>query len=516
MPDKPHILIFNPDQWRGDVLGHMGDKAAVTPNLDQLVSEEGVSFRNAFCQNPVCSPSRCSFMTGWYPHVRGHRTMHYLLRDGEGEPNLLKLLKDAGYYVWWGGKNDLVPSQSGYAQHCSEKLTVSEEDYKRWGHTPRKSLHGWTDWRGEPGSDTYYSFYVGRLETDSDDIYCDGDWAAVLSAVDFIRSYDGEQPLCVYLPLFYPHPPYGVEEPWFSRIDRSKVPPRIVALEDWEGKPSTLKKLEERFNMRGWSEERWNELRAVYYGMCARVDHQFGMVQDALKQAGLYDDTAVFFLADHGDFTGDYGLVEKTQNTFEDCLTRVPFVFKPPQSVDVKPGVVDALVELVDFPATVFDLTGIEPDYWHFGRSLLPLVAGEAHEHRDAVFSEGGRLLGEIHCAELQAKTNQKPTGMYWPRLSLQAIEDPLYHGKAAMCRTQDFKYVKRLYETDELYDLRNDPHELNNLVDDPEYRVALLELKERLLSWYIETCDVVPFEGDLRESRKGREWFTTWRPHWS
>ena len=90
---RPHILIFNPDQWRGDVLGHMGNPAAVTPVLDRFVETEAVSFRNAFCQNTVCTPSRCSFMTGWYPHVRGHRTMYHMLHPERGEPVLLKTLK---------------------------------------------------------------------------------------------------------------------------------------------------------------------------------------------------------------------------------------------------------------------------------------------------------------------------------------------------------------------------------------------------------------------------------------
>ncbi len=67
MPKRPHIIIFNPDQWRGDVMGHLGNPAAVTPNLDEIVESDAVSFRHAFCQNPVCTPSRCSFMTGWYP-----------------------------------------------------------------------------------------------------------------------------------------------------------------------------------------------------------------------------------------------------------------------------------------------------------------------------------------------------------------------------------------------------------------------------------------------------------------
>ena len=88
MPKKPHILIFNPDQWRGDVMGHLGNPAAVTPNLDHLVETDGVSFRVAACQNTVCTPSRCSFMTGWYPHVRGHRTMHRMLARSRGRAEL--------------------------------------------------------------------------------------------------------------------------------------------------------------------------------------------------------------------------------------------------------------------------------------------------------------------------------------------------------------------------------------------------------------------------------------------
>ena len=72
----------------------------------------------------------------------------------------------------------------------------------------------------------------------------------------------------------------------------------------------------------------------------------------------MYDDTALFFFSDHGDFTGDYGLVEKTQNTFSDCLTRVPLIIKPPAGVPIRPGVRDALVELIDMPATVEALTG--------------------------------------------------------------------------------------------------------------------------------------------------------------
>lgn len=499
MPRRPNIVIFNPDQWRGDVLGHAGNPAACTPNLDALVSAEAVSFTNAFCQNPVCTPSRCSFLTGWYPHVRGHRTMFHMLRANHGETNLLRLLRQNGYHVWWGGKNDLIPGQDGFANDCDVKFRPTPQDFERWGCQPRRDLHSAAEWRGAEDSDTYYSFYAGRLDKGSDPIYCDNDWAMVLGAIDAIRNHTGDQPLCIYLPLSYPHPPYGVEEPYFSMIHRAALPPRAPTPEGWRDKPALLKGIWERQHMQNWSEERWTELRATYYGMCARLDTQLGLLMSALRDAGLWDDTALFLFSDHGDFTGDYGLVEKTQNTFEDCLTHVPFIIKPPAHIGVSPGIRDALVELVDFSATVFDLTDIQPGYTHFGKSLLPLVTGETQVHRDAVFCEGGRLTGETQAMELESVSSQVPSGLYYPRVGLQSRDDVPYHSKATMCRTAEYKYVRRLYELDELYDLARDPQELRNVIDDPAYAGVAISMRERMLTWYQETCDVVPFDTDMR-----------------
>ncbi len=465
---------------------------ASTPVLDEWVQSDAVSFRNAFCQNPVCTPSRCSFMSGWYPHVRGHRTMFHMMHPDE--PVLLQTLKQNGYFVWWGGKNDLVPAQNGFDDYCSLKYSPPA-DSNRPMHP---NLHTTTAWRGDPDGDNFYSFYAGRIEKYENEEYAyDSDWAMVEGAIEQIKNAEPDQPLCIYLPLGYPHPPYGVEDPWYSRIDRDALPTRIPAPDDWTGKPSLLEGISERQRLQGWTEERWTELRATYYGMCARVDAQFGMVLDALREADIYDDTAVFFFSDHGDFTGDYGLVEKTQNTFEDCLTHVPFAIKPPAGVPVQPGIVDALVELIDFPATVEALTGIEPDHTHFGRSLLPLMAGVTDQHRDAVFCEGGRIHGETHCMELESA--QDPAFLYWPRLDMQRTEGPA-HTKAVMCRTQDFKYVKRLYESDELYDLNVDPGETTNRIDDPALAGERSALQERLLQFYLETSDVVPHDTDRRQ----------------
>lgn len=481
MASPPHILVFNPDQWRGDVLGHVGNPAAVTPVLDAFAASEAVSFRNAFCQNPVCTPSRCSFMTGWYPHVRGHRTMHHMLQPDE--PMLLRTLKDHGYHVWWAGKNDVVPAQNGFGSYCSERFAAAPQA------RPRKER--------ERDCDT--SFFVGRLPCSAGERrVLDGDWERVDAAVERIRTYEGGAPLCLYLALGYPHPPYAVEEPWFSIVDRKSLPARLQPPGEGSLEPAMTRSLRRALQLGGWSESRWSELRATYYGMCARVDHQFGLVLQALREKGLYDETAVFFFSDHGDFTGDYDLVEKTQNTFEDCLVRVPFLFKPPRQRAVRPGVRGALVELVDFAATVFDLTGIEPGYTHFGRSLLPIVAGEADEHRDAVFSEGGRLLFEHHTRERESPGSTDPSNPYHPRMRIQAA-DGVEHGKAVMCRTRHAKYVFRLYEEDEFYDLTSDPGEQRNVIDDPGYRDAISTHRHRLMQFLVETGDVVPMKADRR-----------------
>ena len=128
-------------------------------------------------------------------------------------------------------------------------------------------------------------------------------------------------------------------------------------------------------------------------------------------------------------------------------------------------------------------------------------MQGETDKHKDAVFSEGGRLHGERHCMELEYEPGHKdPTDIYYPRLNLQASEEG-EHTKAVMCRTEEYKYVVRLYEQDELYDLEKDPLEEDNVISSPDYSAILQNMKERLLRFFLETCDAVPFESDRRNT---------------
>ncbi|NRT71438.1 sulfatase-like hydrolase/transferase [Clostridium beijerinckii] len=493
MPKKPNIIIFNPDQMRADSLAHMGNPAAITPNLDAFARNDAVSFSNAYCQNTVCVPSRCSFLTGMYPHTNGHRTMSYMLNSEE--TSLLKELKDDGYYVWMNSRNDFLPAQIKgiFDEHATETFYGGEAPSVPGLENPQI--------RGAIGGENFYSFYNGRLKLDEKGKNYTADDEDIDAAIYRIKNRPKDQPLCIFLGLMYPHPPYQVEEPYFSAIDRKKLKKRILQPVDLMSKASILKGIEEKQNLQSWNEEKWDELRSTYLGMCMKVDAQFGKLCKALKEEGIYDDTAIYVLSDHGDYTGDYGIVEKSQNTFEDCLVNIPLLIKPQKGIEVNPGISKSMVELIDFYATVADLADVKPTHSHFGQSLREVLVEKNKEHRKYVFAEGGRLKGEVHCAEYwnSGENGVSPLNLYYPRLKTQV--DDIAHTKATMIRSERYKYVRRLYENDEFYDLGKDPNEINNLINEPEYQGEISKMQLEMLEWYQKTCDIVPFKKDDRFS---------------
>lgn len=505
MSKKPHILIFNPDQLRADAVGHLGAPGAPTPAMDAWVETDAVSFANAICQAPVCTPSRCSFTTGLYPHVFGHRGLHHMLHADRGHKNMFKVLRDNGYFVWWGGKNDLIAGPEGPEDYSDIFFQADEDFFKRHGGEPQTDMHrGDQSWRGTPGSDTYYSFHRGELKHEpSNGIYMDDDWQNVLGAIDFIEAAPKDKPMCIYLPILFPHPPYGVETEFFDLVRDMPLPERRkLDTAQLDRKAEMLREIRKAQGLTEWSEERWDAIRRTYFGMVARVDRQFGMLMDALKRAGIYDDTAVFVFSDHGDYTGDYGVVEKSQNTFEDPLVNVPLIVKPPRPRRVCPGIRQhVMAELVDIAATVYDFAGVEAGYDQFGKSLSHTLASPAGGHKDYAFCEGGRREDEMQVSERESMTQfgtHPEDGLYFPRINIQ-VHNGRAHGRAVMIRSLTHKYIRRLDGQDEFYDLGDDPFELDNRIDDPAYAEIRAEMKERLLSWYLDTSDITPYETDSR-----------------
>ena len=485
MPDRPNIVIVNPDSYRGDVLGHLGNVGAHTPNVDALIRDGGVSYANAFAQNPVCTPSRCSFMTGWYPHVHGHRSMKNML--AAHEPHLLKVLQREGYHVWWGGKNDLVAveDKSDYLEHCDTKYVPKDcpGDYHRPSPLP-------------PDDPRRGVFFEGVMRKHGQGpVFHDRDRAHVEGALGFLAEQDGDHPFCVYLPLGAPHPPYRVEKEFYDLIDPNRLPPRWPVPENDH---PALDDLREAYGAGNVTEKEWTDLKRVYYGMCAKVDQFFGRVIETLKETGTYDKTLIIFLSDHGDFAGDYSLPEKTHMSLQDSLIHVPFVIKPPTSVSVEQGIRMHLVELVDMTATIYDLLGIDPGYDAFGRSLTDSLQGEDSEVREAVFAEVGARKGER--AFNNPDVNDLPPDSFYPVQC--SVMWPVHDAGsyAVSCRTHDFKYVRRGYsDRHELYDLRHDPGELRNVSGTPEHAETERELERKLLDFFMTTADVLPHDQDSR-----------------
>ena len=481
---RPNILIINPDQMRSDALHHLGNEAAYTPNIDALIND-GVSYENAFCQNPVCVPSRCSFMTGQYSHTNGHRTMGYLLR--RGEKNLFEEMKNGGYYVWSSGRGDLLAGQDKkWLKICADKI------YNKCGGDRPKD-----EGRGDKNSARYFSFYKGEMfSKNSDGIVHDNDFVWTKGLEDFIKNNKGDKPFFAFLGLMNPHPPYRCEKKYLDLIDESKIKMPISPSGKDDKKPSMEVALREELHTDGLTEEEYKKIRKTYLAMCAKVDDYTGRIIKALKDSGQYDNTAIFFFSDHGDFTGDFGLVEKAQNLFPDCLVNVPFIVKPPKGYKTDCGINSNLVELVDFYATAVEFAHITPEHTHFGKSLINSIADKSEAHRKYAFCEGGRLKGESHCTEQVENYFGVKADEYEPRISVQQRETG-EHTKAVMIRSRDYKYIMRLYEQDEFYVLKKG--ENINEIDNPEYAQTISQMRDEILNWYFETCDAVPFEQDSR-----------------
>jgi arylsulfatase A-like enzyme len=488
---KPNIVLFVPDSYRGDVLGHQNNAAALTPNLDALVARDGVSYSNAFAQNPVCTPSRCSFMTGWYPHVHGHRSMRNMLK--EHEPNLLTVLRSEGYCVWWSGKNDLVRVR----QH---------EDYLRWCDAKLEPARKYTEqmeYKQPPpiASDDprHGAFYRGVLTRDGEGPpHRDQDTAWVLAAIDKIKSHPGDQPFFCYLPLTKPHPAYYAEEDYYNAIDPDRLPPRIPTPGEGANLPEVLDALRAEYRSDDITEEMWRDVKRIYYAMCTKVDALFGKVVEALVEQGLYDNTWILFFSDHGDFAGDYSLPEKTHTTLQDCLLHVPLVIKPPADVPVKQGNRQHLTELLDVTATLYDLLDIDPGYTHQGISLRASLAGDETVIHDAVFAEVGSRKDEN--GFVNTDVQKMPPDSFYARQSRAAIPYHEVGSHAVMCRTMQHKYIHRCYTGHhELFDLEADPGETRNLSGLPEYADLRCSMEARLLDFALRTTDVLEHEPDSR-----------------
>jgi choline-sulfatase len=467
---RPNIVLFMPETVRAESVGCYGHPVVRTPNIDRL-AQQGVRFTNCHVQNTVCGPSRCSLMTGWPVHVRGHRSLYYLLH--QDEPNLFRYLKQNGYDVYWYGKNDLLTPDS---------FPSSVTD---WDSRPPRVPPPHNPW---PQTDPhYYSFLYGpggdRRDT--------ADYANVQAAFRVLER--SEKPFCIFLPLAYAHPPFSAPAGFHDMYDPSKLPPLRPA--SLPRKPNFFEAIRRMRRLDRLSEADFRKIQAVYLGMISYSDWLLGELLEKIESTNHAGDTAVFLLSDHGEWGGDYGLVEKWPSAMDDALSHVPLVARVPGAA--QGHVSHEIVELYDVMATCLELCGIRPQHTHFARSLVPQLQGAPGDPQRAAFCEGGYNRYEPQCFEPMADFSS-PADIYYPKVALQN-EHPETITRTTSIRTREYKLILRPDGQSELYDLRRDPRELHNVYGTKVYARQQEALRMRLLDWYVRTSDAAPYKQDRR-----------------
>lgn len=472
-PSQHNIIIFMPDQLRAESIECYGHPLVKTPNMDALAAQ-GTRFAHCQSAYPVCTAARCSMMTGWPPHVRGHRSVYYLLQPDE--PNLFRYLKNNGYDVYWYGKNDLLVHE------------IFEESVTHWNYFAEGP-----EWSGKDNpwayDDPYYFTFLfgeGRDRTEYPD------YQRVQAAIKVLEATQRERPFCIFLPLFFPHPPFTGPKGFHSMYHPDDIP--HLRPGGLTGKPPFYEAIRRSRRLDQLQEADFRKINAVYLGMISYTDWLLGELLEALDKTNHSKDTVVFFCSDHGEWAGDYGLVEKWSAAMDDPILKVPLIVRHPEG---KTGhIVDGLVELYDVMATCLEIAGVIPDHTHFARNLLPQIMGNPGDPDRAVFSEGGYNTYELQAFEPLEMFPKEH--IYYPKIWLENTH-PEMISRTTTIRSKNYKLTLRPDSQSEFYDLTKDPQELYNLYGDPAYAEQQTALKIQLLDWYIRTSDVVPVGRDQR-----------------
>jgi arylsulfatase A-like enzyme len=422
---RPNVLVLFSDQQHWQALGAL-DSFFKTPNLDRL-ARESVVFERSFCTTPQCSPSRSSLLTGLYPSTTG--VMGNIGAAGGkalAQPTLATELQAGGYQTGYFGKwhlGDEAVATAGW----------DHRDFRTHDATAEKNaVH-----------------FLGHLRTPA-------------------------KPFALFVSLHNPHDIYDFQkhEP---RAPVADVPlPVSWEEETFDGKPPIQKQFMEADQgkvivHRPRSE--WQVYRDCYRTKTELYDRHVGVIIDALKRSGQWDNTIVIVTSDHGDMDAQHRLIFKGPFMYEH-MVRIPLMIRVPRAI-AQAGpcrVKDIDVVNVDLAPTLREFCGLPEKETH-GMSLVPLFTGvRTYRPRDYVM------------------------GQYY---SKQRWVNPI-----RMIRTRDFKLNRHIRWGDELYDLKNDPHELRNRAGDPAYAAIKNDLARKLDTWIQDHQD--PFYALHASSRSG------------
>lgn len=492
-----NLIVISSDELRGDVPGFMGNSDCQTPNLDRLAARS-VVFTNHFTVHAKCVPSRIAMFTGRYCHTDGIRSIQRDNHLPQGTPNLLSFLKDKGYETAYLGHNHVFKN----LLTGNNKKGESDSDYHSFSEGPLAALLKNEHPVQQPDenavpesrSDEAVNFQTLRHLTPRTG-FCDDNRAD--QAVTYLRDIrDRTRPFYLHLNFGAPHPAYAVEEPYFSMYDRDAIQPFEHDLP--EHAPLWLQRSREIRTGQA-TENHFRHVQAVYYGMVTKLDTLIGHVLDEIDAQNLWEDTAVLFWVDHGDFAGQYGQPEKWDTAMNDCILHVPFTICAPALP--KGRRIDSLSDHTDVCPTLLDLLGFkpEPEWGIHGQSLLPAIEGMPV--RSSVFADGGHEATMRARFNMATSTLNAQTGRMEPTtLGKQETyaRYPETMARVKMVRTDEWKLCIRETGDHELYHLPDDPNEMHNLWGDPQFAQVVTGLQMELLQWCLRTDTDRPFIADV------------------
>lgn len=422
---RPNIVFLLTDDQRWDTLHATGNQIIRTPNLDRLCAD-GVTFDNAFVTTAICMTSRASIFTGQY--AAHHRVWRF---DTDFTPDQLAnaypgILKAAGYRIGFVGK---------------------------WGvGNPPKDFFDYS--RAFPGQGVYFHEVDGKKQHLTSMM---GD-----QAIEFLESSKPDQPFCLSVSFKAPHvqdtpnvhaQAFPFDPKFASLYENDHIPvPETADSRYFDRLPPFLQNSEARarWAVRFWGPERYQFSVKSYYRLITGADDVVGRIRDQLKKMGVDQNTVIIFSSDHGFYLGEFGLAGKWFPN--DVCLRVPMIIMDPRlPKDRHCTHRDEMVLNIDLAPTILDAADLEATNRMQGRSMMPLARGESPIWRNEYFYE--HLFDHPGLAKSEA------------------------------VRTERWKYI-RYVETqpvyEQLFDLKRDPNETQNLAGEPAYKDVLKDLRSR------------------------------------
>ena len=422
---RPNIIFILTDDQRWDALGVAGNSIIQTPEMDAL-ARTGTYFKNAFSTTPICAASRASILTGLYERTHGYTFQKPRLKQPYADIIYPKLLKENGYHVGFFGKLGVVID--------ADKQYFDQSDFYDRGGSPDRRGYFYK----KIGKDTVHlTKYTGY------------------QAQEFIKNAPADKPFCLSLSFSAPHGHDNSVDQYYWQDKSADLYKNIQIPEPLLGDDEYFnrlpKEVREGFNRVRWkwrfdSPEKYQQMVKGYYRMITEIDDEIGQIRQHLKTKGIDDNTIIIVMGDNGYFLGDRQLADKW--LMYDVSIRIPLIIYDPRVK--KSSSIDEMVLNIDITKTMMDMAGVTAPKNYQGKSLTPLlVNNKAHLNRNAILIEH-----------------------LWDNPDIPSSE---------AIRTERWKYFRyRLIKApEELYDLKNDPLEKNNLASDIQYAKILAKLRK-------------------------------------